>query len=73
MIYVKKNISKSKDTVFGQVDFIHKNIGKLGFGKILGKICGLLGEKEKILYSYAFLVIQLNIILNYQKNKKNCG
>ena len=43
----KEYFSKSKDTVFKKADFINKNVGKLGFGKIIGKIGGLIGDKEK--------------------------
>ena len=44
----KEYLSKSKDTVFRPVEFIHKNIGKTPIGKIIGKIGVLIDQsKEK--------------------------
>ena len=46
-LYKKEYFSKSKDTVFPPADFIHKNVGKFIIGKIIGKIEGLLSNKQK--------------------------
>ena len=65
----KEYFSKSKDTVFRPADFINKNVGKLKM-KIIGKIGGLLGDREKNLIELCNFNEQIEYYSKLSKEQK---